>query len=573
MNNTTPLADELELSDYIRILRRRWIWPAFTTTVIVALAAAFSVNQVPTFSSTAQVSLGHSAAQNAVNVGGLSYYQSERQLSNEVNLAMADQVRSEVADRLGYLPAVRIIADEESDILRFSSRSPTATQAATDANTWAQAYVDIKREDAGASLSQAISLFEDDLKQIRQQRQTIRKPLDELQDQLLRTSAGPERDVLQIQVDRTSADLAPELLLLDSRLNAVTNNLTELELTLRLANTGTARIVQVAAPPQLPTNPGVTRNLVLAGVVGLILGAAAALLADNLDRSIKSAEDVTAMGFPVLGDIPYTKAAKGEELALHTLQDPGSALAEAFQKTRTSTEFALLGRRLNSLLITSPGESEGKTTVAANLASAMNSVDHRVALVDTDFRRPRVHKVFQTPLAPGLSNALISHTPLSQTALRVDRGAGHNLIVIPAGTRPPNPAGFVSSKAFTELIGTIQAEADLVILDAPPVLPVSDALSLGRAVDAIIIVAKVGKTTRDQLAQAIESLRQAGGEPLGVCLLGRKRKRSERSKYYEDDEDNPGSQMGPVPITDETNLRRNSANQAQVDLTSVPAHR
>ena len=570
MNNNPQIADELELSDYIRILRRRWMWPAFTTTVILALATTFSINQVPTFSSTAQVSLGNSAAQNAVNVGGLSFIQAQRQLSNEVNLAMADKVRSEVTTKLGYMPAVRIVAEEESDILHFISQSLTSEQAATDANTWAQAYVDTKREEAGASLSQAISLFEEDLKEIREQRQTIREPLDQLEEQLLRSSPGPERDVLQLQLDRAASDLAPELLLLDSRLNAVASNITELELNLRLTSAGTARIVQVAAPPQIPVNPGIARNLVLAGVVGLILGAAAALLADNLDRTIKSVDDVTALGYPVLGDIPYTKAHKDEELALQTLQDPGSSVAEAFQKTRTATEFALLGRRLNSLLITSPGESEGKTTVASNLASAMNSVDHRVALIDTDFRRPRVHKVFQTPLLPGLSNALISHTPLSQTALRVDRGAGHNLIVIPAGTRPPNPAGFVSSKAFTELIGTIQAEADLVILDAPPVLPVSDALSLGRAVDAIIIVARVGKTTRDQLTQAIESLRQAGGEPLGVCLVGRKRKRSEHSKYYEEDDPSAGLPE-EVPVGHRPNILGGPEPHGQVDLTTIPS--
>lgn len=514
--------DDLELTDYLRILRRRWPWLLLVVVLVVGAATAFTVVQEPRYSAAAQVSLGNSAAQDAVLGGGLvNVPTASRELSNELNLAASDQVRIQVTEELGTLPDVEVTAEDSSDAIRFTATSSDPEQAADEANTWAQVYVDTKRDEATTSIEAAIEGFEADLAALRAQRQELREPLDRAEDQLALAETPEERVVLQGEVDRLRDDLAPELDLLDVRVQALAQNITNLEVTSRLAATGTARIVQVAAPPQQPVNAPLSRNVFLGAIVGLIVGAAVALLVENLDRTVKTTEDLTALGIPVLGAIPAPgRQIPSSELALATMRHTGTPTAEGYQKVRTAVEFALLGRKINSLLVTSPNQAEGKTTLSTNLAWAMSAIDHRVALVDVDFRRPRIHEVYQCSPYPGLSDNLLSGTPINQLALRVDEGGSRNLIVIPTGTQPPSPGDFVASPPFASLIRYLENEADLVILDAPPVLPVSDALSISRQVDAVVLVAKAGETTRERLVDTYESLRQIGADVLGVCLVG-----------------------------------------------------
>ncbi len=518
--------DELELTDYLRILRRRWLWMLLVIALVVSAATAFTLTQEARYSATAQVSLGNSAAQDAVLGGSLvNVPTASRELSNELNLAVSDQVRLQVVDELGAEPEVAVTAEDSSDAIRFTATADDADEAALAANTWAEIYVETKREEATTSIDEAIRAFQDDLAGLRADRQELRAPLDEAEDRLVLAETPEERVILQSDVDRLREDLAPELDLLDAQVQALAQNITDLEVTSRLASTGTARLVQVAAPPQSPTNAPLSRNLFLALIVGVIVGAAVALLAENLDRTIKGPDDLAALGIPLLGVVPAPgKQLPTVELPLATMRHTGTPTAEAYQKVRTAVEFALIGRKINSLLVTSPNQSEGKTTLSSNLAWAMSAIDHRVALVDVDFRRPRIHEVYQCNPHPGLSDNLLSGIPLNQLALRVEEHGSRNLIVIPTGTQPPSPGDFVASPPFSSLIRFLEKEADLVILDAPPVLPVSDALSISRQVDAVILVAKAGQTTRERLVDTVESLRQVGADLLGVCLVGVKTK-------------------------------------------------
>ena len=518
-----PDDGELEFADYLRILRHRWIWVAASTAVVVALAVAFVATRPARYTATAQVSIGDSAAQEALQLGLTGGGSAAvRALSNEVNLALSDAVRTEVVDRLGYEPSVAVDGEDSADVIRFTATAEEAATAAVDANTWAQVYVDTKRQQASDSIDEAIGAFSEDLADLRQQRQTLRQPLDDVEDRLVAVAVDDVERVAQLEAERgrLQADLEPELALIDARVEAVAQSITNLELSRRLAATGTARVVQVAAPPQQAATASLGRTLTLAAVVGLVLGAAAALLADNLDRTITGPDDL-GIGLPSLGEIPLPdRQLPAAELPLATMRHSGSQVAEAYQKVRTAVEFALLGREIGSLLITSPNASEGKTTTAVNLAWAMSAVDHRVALIDVDLRRPAVHRVFDCDQRPGLSDHLLSGLSLDQLALRVDEDGSSNLIVIPAGSQPPSPANFVASPAFTSVIRGIEDEADLVLLDGPPVLPVSDSLSLARQVDAVIVTVRAGSTTRDELADCLDSLRQVGADVIGVCVVG-----------------------------------------------------
>ncbi|MGH1489336.1 MAG: polysaccharide biosynthesis tyrosine autokinase [Acidimicrobiales bacterium] len=518
MSQQTDFDDELELSDYLRILWRRWPWVLLPFVLIVGLATAFTVRQPAVYCSTAQVYVAPSAAQQAIE-GDLNVFVASRSLSNEINVAYSDLVRGAVVSDLGLDPEVRVTGDADSDVLWFRGCGATADQGALYSNTWAGTYVDTKQQQAAGSISSAVDGFQDRIAELRIRRQETRLPLDTLEDRLAAAtpdSAAASR--LQVDVDRLRADLAVELGLIDAQIQTVAGNVTALQLSSELARAGTASVTQVAAPAIAPSNAPLSRNLVLGGVIGLILGAAAALLVENLDRSIKTADDIA--GVPVLGSIPRPgRDMAGVDLSLATMNYTGSAVAEGYQKVRTALEFALLGRKITSLLITSPDQAEGKTTTSANLAWAMSAVDHRVVLADVDFRRPRIHDVFGCPPEPGLSDNLLHGTPLNKLALRVDDERS-NMVIIPTGAQPPSPGDFVASPAFSGLLRNLEAEADLVILDSPPVLPVSDALSIARQVDGVIIAARAGKTSSSDLAKAVENLRAVGADVLGVCLIG-----------------------------------------------------
>ena len=513
---TTEFDGEFELTDYIRLLRRRWIWVLVPLIATLGLATGFTVLQQPSYCATAQVLIADSQAQSLLN-GQSNVSAANRDLANEINIAYSDAVRNQVDDVLGNQSEVTVSGASDSDVLWFESCGTTSDAAALQANTWASTYVSIKQERASDSVSSAVEGFQVRLEELRLQRLDLRAPLDELEDRLVAADEA-SRPGLQASIDRLGSDLATELNLIDAQFETIASNITRLELDGELALAGTASIIQTAAAPPEPANADLTRNLLLATVVGFMLGAGAALLGETLDRSIKSADDV--VGVPVLGSIPRPGRDLPEaELALATMNHRTSAVSEGYQKVRTAVEFAVLGRKITSLLVTSPEQAEGKTTTAANLAWTMSAVDHRVVLADVDFRRPRIHEVFRCQPEPGLSDNLLHQTPLNHLALRVDDDRS-NMVIIPTGAQPPSPGDFVASPAFSGLLRDLEAEADLVILDSPPVLPVSDALSIARQVDAVIVAARVGKTSRQELERAVESLRAVGADVLGVCLVG-----------------------------------------------------
>ena len=523
--------DDLGLADYLRIARRRWSWVLLPLAGIVALAGFFTVRQPPRYCATAQVLIADSEAQIAIQ-GDANVFVANRDLANEINIAYSDAVRRQVDDRLGVEPDVEIDGDTTSDILRFRACGPTAETGATHANAWAAVYVETKQAQAADNIGTAVDGFEARLVDLRTRRQELRRDVEIQLQRLATTTDEGQREALRASIDLLEADLEVEVGLIDAQIETIASTITQLEMDSELARTGTARVIQVAAPPRAPANAPLSRNLALAGVAGLIIGAVLAFGVDNLDRTIKTADDID--GIPVLGVVPRPGRRLGSAgVSLATMNHGGSPVAEAYQKVRTAVEFAILGRELTSLLITSPNQSEGKTTTSSNLAWALSAVDHRVVLTDVDFRRPRLHEVFGCRIEPGLSDHLLHGTALNRLALRVDDDH-RNLVIIPTGTRPPNPADFVASTAFTGLIRKLENEADLVVLDSPPVLPVSDALSMARQVDAVIVVVKAGSTSRDELTETLEALRGVGADVLGVCLVG---VRTDPSRY----------EYGPTP--------------------------
>lgn len=202
------------------------------------------------------------------------------------------------------------------------------------------------------------------------------------------------------------------------------------------------------------------------------------------------------------------------EKMLIAYHDPRSPVAEAFRTLRTNLQFAALDGPLKSILLTSAGPGEGKSTVAANLAIAVAQAGKRVILVDADLRRPRLHSLFSLPNGIGLTNLLIRNAGME--ALQETNIQG--LRIITSGPLPPNPSELLGSDSMTSVIKMLGEDADLVIYDTPPIIAVTDAAVLAPRVDGTLIVLKLGATSRDAAVRAKNLLQASRARMLGVVI-------------------------------------------------------
>ncbi len=529
---------ELTLEDYLGILRRRWVWLVGPMALFGALAALYAAAAPPKYEAVALVLIADSAAQEALDPTNSNFQMQSRRIENEINFALSDDTERVVEEELGFLPDdVEIRGVESADVLEFIANADTADNAARYANVWASAYVASKQEEAEQSITAAVGQLNRRLESLQQERTTLRASLDEKRDEMLGTTDETRRAILAGQVERMAEDLAPSLELIDVQIQQVVTSIGDLQLSGEVARSGTAQILQVAAAPEAESGAPMV-GLVLLGLVGgAVVGVALALARESLDKTINDADEVTeAVGLPVLGTIPEPgKSLSDGELVMATRDHPGSGVADGYHRVSTAFQFAAMGRDVRSLLVTSANQSEGKTTTSANLAWSLASLGSRVALVDVDFRRPRLHTALGARLEPGLSNHLLDGTSLSKVATYIDGG---RLALITAGTAPPNPAEFVATREFATVLGAIAKAVDVVILDAPPLLPVADSQSLARWADAVVLTARAGSTSKSELRRAVESVRQVGASVLGVVLIGAKENAVYGTKYgYVSEED------------------------------------
>lgn len=215
------------------------------------------------------------------------------------------------------------------------------------------------------------------------------------------------------------------------------------------------------------------------------------------------------------------------ERELVTISDARSPMAEAFRTIRTNIHYASVDRELKTLLVTSPQPTEGKSTTASNLAVVMAQAGQKTLLVDCDFRRPTVHRIFDLPNSRGLTNLIAEDAPLEGM---VTNSVVDNLYVLTCGPIPPNPAEMLASAKMQKFLETVAADYDKVIIDSPPTGAVTDALILSSMVDGVILVVKSGETVIQAAKDAKEKLTNANAHILGVIINGIKE--SEGGYYY-----------------------------------------
>jgi capsular exopolysaccharide synthesis family protein len=328
------------------------------------------------------------------------------------------------------------------------------------------------------------------------QLQTVRRRIEEQRERLKEL---PEQSLklAQLQRERRSAE---------EMYGYLREQMQQTQMALE-SEIGYAEVIQPAGIPRGPVSPDKQRNLILAAMLGLLLGGGLVYLREQLDTYLRVPEDVNALGHSVVGVIPSmdelleeqfggaeTVELDGTEVnaALVMLTSSMSSVAESYRRLRANLRFARPDADLQSLAVTSPGQGEGKTTTATNLALATASAGQTTLLVDADLRHPRVHSFLGRAQSPGLTEALYRPSlDLDDYATSID-----DLYVMAAGEEVPNPSEQLGSERMRHLVARLEEIVDTVIVDTPPVLLFSDPLAVAPYVDGSLLVARAHETAR-----------------------------------------------------------------------------
>ncbi|MBK8418007.1 polysaccharide biosynthesis tyrosine autokinase [Candidatus Villigracilis saccharophilus] len=297
----------------------------------------------------------------------------------------------------------------------------------------------------------------------------------------------------------------------------------------KLQNIPTIEQVSPAAASERPVKPRTSLNTLLGGVAGLILALSFVLLRDMTDDAIKGREDVESLlNTKVVGYVVDNKNEVDGE-GIYVARAPRSPVAEAFRALRTNLEFSAKDTPIKSLIVTSGGPGEGKTTVASNLAAILSHSGKKVILMDADLRRPRVHKYTGVSNTVGLSDILAAEQKIEINDYLQTLENLPDLHLLPSGGLPANPSELLGSEKMRQLLADLSGSYDYIIIDAPPML-VSDPQVLLGLVDGVLLVLVPGKTPRDVVSAVKEQVSHTGVRLLGVVF--NRLKQGKRSGYY-----------------------------------------
>ena len=511
----------MELREYWLILRR-WLWLVVLGTVLTASAAYFvSNNTEPVYQSTVTLRLDLAS-------GDMTNEYAAILTANQLAGTYSEQIRMrpvlgavletlDLQDKMSPSSlASRVTVDPVGDtqLIRVSVEDADPQMAAIIANQIVEVFIAQNQEfeqnryaDSKLSLSKQMTLMQEEL-------ETTQAALD-----ALGSSTMAEE---KTELDRLDLTLA-------SQQAAYANLLSNYE-RIRIAEASESSnvvVVEEAIPTDSPIRPRTMANTLLAAVVGALLAVGIMFLVEYLDDTVKTPEDLASVtDLSTLGAIADIEGRTGRD-RLVTLLTPRSAISEAYRMLRTSIQFAAVDGQVKSIMVTSSGSGEGKSTTAANLAIVMAQTGQRVILVDADLRRPVQHRLFELPNSKGLTMALLDLNAPPKEHLQATSVPG--LQIMTSGAIPPNPAELLGSQRQADLLADLEKEADLIILDSPPVLTVADALVLAPRVSGVLLVVEVGSTRRGAVQKAVDTLLHADARVLGVAL---NRLTLRRSAYY-----------------------------------------
>lgn len=519
----------MELRQYFMIVWKRW-WLIALTTVLAAVAA-FTVSRLQTPVYRATTTLEISSGSDPADDPYYAIRSAEAIATTYVLQIKSPAVIEGVVNRLGLAMDVEEVQDlisvqqvQNSNMVEVSGEHPNPALAQALAATTAEVFIEQQE-------AQRLSRFGAPLAELEAQVTALEEQIMETRGTI--AGLGDEEDLSptgRTELARLQTKLSND----QTRLSVLLNSTEQFRL--QMAKTGDyVSVFSAAKPPRAPFKPQTLRNTALALVVGGMIGVGTAFLLDYLDDTIHTPEDAqAALGVNVLGTMPDIH--ESETIADLAASNPLMPAAEAFRSLRTSLQYASLDTPLRTLLFTSSAQGEGKSFMAANTATAFALSGKRVLLLETDLRRPRVHRLWDQEREPGLSEALKAFSDAQAdgddglAAVRASIRSSHvdNLALITAGTKVSTPAELLNSQTFRSLLDALQTTYDLIVIDAPPLLTVTDAAVLANHVDGVVMVVVSGETRLPMAARAVERINSVGGHLLGFVV----NRLSERSGGY-----------------------------------------
>ena len=366
----------------------------------------------------------------------------------------------------------------------------------------------------------------------------IQKLLDIFNDKLRKI---PEKQMELARLDRDNEILNQGYSYLRQKLEDAKLNV--------IVQVGDASLLDLGRTPTRPVGPNHKNNILLGMFLGLLLGISLAIIIEFIDNTLKTIDEIEKYNLSVLGIIPsinsrvgdkefklfstnsnfYSKSNNNVRRRLITREDPKSPVSEAYRSLRTNFLYSS-ENNIKSILVSSAGPGEGKTTTVANLAITYANLGKRTLLVDTDLRRPVVHKVFNLDRDPGITNYLASQTKNYKDLVK--KTDISNLSVITSGIIPPNPSEMLGSKKMMQLVKLLEEDWDMVLFDSPPLVAVTDANMLSKEIDQIALVVKVGQTDKKAFHHTITNLKNINAPLCGIIMNAVTNKSSYGSYYY-----------------------------------------
>jgi capsular exopolysaccharide synthesis family protein len=520
---------EINLKEYLYLLWS-WGWLIGLAGLLAGMVTyVISINTIPIYETSTRLLVSEPPAMRNIEYTGIVTGQTttrtyaEMLVDRPVLQGVIDQLQLAIApDDLKETISVQVVRDTQLLVITVQHTDPNLAAAITNA---------------------IASVFTDRIQVLQSQRYSATQ--ESLAQQILD---------MELQIEETDQAIAREtdasqLLQLQARLteyrslySQLVTNFEEVRLA-EAQNTTNVVVSEPAAVPSIPVSPKTTRNTLLATIAGMLLAGGTVFALDTLDDTIKNPDEIRKrFNLLILGMIASHEA-QGEVPI--SLSKPRSPVAEAFRSLRTNITYAAVDTPLRRIIITSATPQEGKTTVSTNLAVVLAQGEKKVVLIDADLRRPQVHHKFELPNIVGLSELFLMMRPLVTLPRGVIQSTNApGLDVVTSGKLPPNPAELLTSNKMSQFLDLLDHEYDLVVIDTPPVLTVTDAAALASKVDGVILVAKPGVTKLSAFKETIGQLRGVGARVLGVVLnevnpTSRKygyyysRYYSEYSHYYE----------------------------------------
>jgi polysaccharide biosynthesis transport protein len=501
----------IDLKNLLRIARRWW-WLLILAPVLGGTTAFYVSDRQPDMYAadvTLLVSAGVSSSSNAGSV------QASQNLTDTYSMwAVSRPVLENSAKSLNYEGGSETLAKnvtsapvKDTLFIVLTATDTDPQRAAAIADTVATEFVANVQLQTGEQNAQVRGQIDDQIAQTTEQINQTNSSIRDLETRQPILTTAENAELQSLRDDR--AKLQEEL----DRLQATVRSID-----VELASAQTRIVVSSpAVAPTEPYAPNKTQATVIGVFVGLTLAIAASILFEYLDNTVRNREELSRIAnAPVLAAIASAPSLKRGGSSLFVLDQPNSASAEAMRLLRANLEFASAPDRLTSLAITSPGPDEGKSTLTANLGVVMANAGLKTVIIDADLRRPTQHKIFGVSNGRGLSTLLATPNPdWRQEAMALSI---HNLVLIPSGPLPPNPADLLSLDRFSHILAGLSEWADVVLIDCTPMLSASDALVVATRARGALLVSRANQTRNDAVRRSTAALAHAHVRLLGVVL-------------------------------------------------------